>query len=66
MALHKLERTRYQERQSSVEGLLYVFTLKVLMHGTFITVHYQSFTLDANIAGQNRCVKKYLMTHNFV
>ncbi|CAR52077.1 hypothetical protein A8F28_01160 [Burkholderia cenocepacia] len=66
MALCQLARTRCQERQSLVEGLLYVFTLKVLMYGIFITVHYQSFTLDANIAGQNRCVKKYLMQHNFV
>lgn len=64
--LHQLRRMRCAVRQSPVEGLLYVFTLKVLMHGIFVTVHYQSFTLDANIAGQNRRVKKYLIVHNFV
>ena len=66
MAPRRLARTRCQERQPLVEGLLYAFTLKALMHGIFITVHYQSFTLDANIAGQKLCVKKYLMPHNFV
>ena len=66
MALRQLERTLYQEKATARRVVVYVVALKVLMHGIFITVRYQSFTLDANIAGQNRRVKKCLMLCNSV